>query len=63
MNQTINEVLNKLFYTALLGLATFVASSISSLNERVAIVIERVVTHEKRLDGLDNRILNLFQRK
>lgn len=63
MPKELNDILTKLFHTILLGLASYVASSIASLNEKVAIVIDRVVNHEKRLDSVDDKLMNLFQRK
>lgn len=56
----VSDIINKTLAGLLVTVATFLAHSISQLNEKVAIVIERVMLHEKRLDNVENRFDKLY---
>lgn len=58
-----NVLIEKIYWTLGLGLGTYVAVSIAKLNERVAVVIEKTSSHDKRLDNHDEELKQLRIRK
>jgi len=58
----INHLMDKIIWGLLAGSVVFgvgelreISNTISSLNERMAVVVEKVSNHEKRIDNLENK--------
>lgn len=63
------DVVDRVFWSFILAIAAYVANqagainkNISELNEKVAVVLEKVANQEKRNDTQDIRILHLEEK-
>lgn len=54
MNEFISALLADVSSTLIAGCAVFIAKSLHDLNLKIAVVIERVDSHERRLNKLED---------
>lgn len=45
-----SQLVDKVFELAIIGVALYGVNSINTLNEKIAVVIEKIYSHDKQLD-------------
>jgi hypothetical protein len=57
------HIINQVFYGITVGLVGYGVKSIASLNEKMAVILEKVVYHDKLLDRHDFEINKMKENK